>query len=198
MITCLSSVILLGCVISLNCRTFVINNTHKISKTGHIFPLGIQFKTQYGKRPHGTSAIKKYGASYVQELTEERCRLSKNKVLKDPRMLFVRNVDIEITPDALDNFFHYIYGPLTSKTRLFMDEITGRHKGFGYVTFSTPNIATRVLLTLNGTRLGDKQVFFSDVLYELAKRKPVTEKKIKLSKKRKGIDDYKVPFIPLK
>ncbi|EAN33690.2 RNA recognition motif family protein [Theileria parva strain Muguga] len=194
MIHVIMRLILLRCVIITSSSTFVINTSFKEPRNRHINPLNIQFKTQYGKRPHGTSSIKRYGGTYVQELTRERCKLYKSKVLRDARMLFVTNLDVEITPDALDNFFQYIYGPLTSKTRLVLDETTGRHKGYGYVKFSTPDIATRTLLTLNGTRLGDKHVHFSEVLYELTddwnKKKKAKEQVRKFS----GKDSYRVAF----
>ncbi|AFZ80117.1 hypothetical protein BEWA_029680 [Theileria equi strain WA] len=99
--------------------------------TRHISPLHIQFKTQYGKRPHGTSSIKRYGGSHIQELTNERCKMAKKEgIIHDPKMLFVSNVDPEITQDALDYFFQYIHGPLTSSTTLVKDKITG---GFMYM-----------------------------------------------------------------
>ncbi|XP_954308.1 uncharacterized protein TA20745 [Theileria annulata] len=198
MINVIIRLILLKCVIIRNSKSFIINNSLKELRNLHIYPLNIQFKTQYGKRPHGTSSIKRYGGSYVQELTRERCRLYKSNVLRDARMLFIRNIDVEITPDALDNFFQYIYGPLTSRTRLVLDETTGRHKGYGYVKFSTPDIATRTLLALNGTRLGDKRVYFSEVLYELTdewkkKKNKVTNKQTHTTVNK---DNYRVAFTP--
>lgn len=177
--------------------------------TRHISPLHIQFKTQYGKRPHGTSSIKRYGGSHIQELTNERCKMAKKEgIIHDPKMLFVSNVDPEITQDALDYFFQYIHGPLTSSTTLVKDKITGRHKGYGYVTFSTPEIATRSLLSLNGARLGNRQIVLSEVLEKLytktrmpsilrAAQRIIARIHGPKQKAKEFIDNYREAFLPI-
>ncbi|KAK2194539.1 bifunctional RNA recognition motif domain/RNA-binding domain superfamily/Nucleotide-binding alpha-beta plait domain superfamily [Babesia duncani] len=172
-----------------------------------ISPLCVQFRTQLGRRPHGTSYKSFVGASHVQELTNERCKLAKNKeVLSDARMLFVSNVDPEIDEEALDDFFHYIHGPLTTRTKLKKSRFTGRHRGFGIVTFATPEMATRTLLSLNGARLGDCKIQLSEALSLTFMRKHMPPKlraaqrlihRFNPTRKEKyTLDDYKEAFLP--
>ncbi|GFE53827.1 RNA binding protein protein [Babesia ovis] len=134
--------------------------------------LGAQFKTKTGKRPHGIGPMRDVRRSHLQELTNERRKLSKgdDRMIQDANMLFISNVDPEITQDAIDYLIHYIHGPLTSSTKLVKDRYTQRHRGYGYIRFSTPEIATRTLLSLNGARLGNRQIVLSEVLTSLYQR----------------------------
>ncbi|GBE59584.1 RNA binding protein [Babesia ovata] len=171
--------------------------------------LGVQFRTKIGKRPHGTSSLRDIRRSHFQELTNERCKLSKgdNKVIHDAKMLFVSNVDPEITQDALDYLIHYIHGPLTSSTKLVKDRYTQRHRGYGFIRFSTPEIATRTLLSLNGARLGNRQIVLSEVISSLYQRKKmpsilqaakrIIRKIHSRPDKAQEVDKYDVAFLPI-
>ncbi|KAK1441972.1 hypothetical protein BgAZ_400020 [Babesia gibsoni] len=171
--------------------------------------LGIQFRTKLGKRHHGTSSMREIRRNHVQELTNERCKLAKgdNKVIEDAKMLFVSNVDPQITQDALDYLIHYIHGPLTSSTKLVKDRYTRRHRGYGYIRFSTPEIATRTLLSLNGARLGNRQITLSEVLTSLYQRrkmpsilqaaKRIIQKVHSKPPDEGGVDKYEVAFLPI-
>ncbi|GIX63931.1 RNA binding protein [Babesia caballi] len=171
--------------------------------------LGVQFRTKIGKRPHGTSRLRDVRRSHFQELTNERCKLAKgtNKVIQDAKMLFVSNVDPEITQDALDYLIHYIHGPLTSSTKLVKDRYTQRHRGYGYIKFSTPEIATRTLLSLNGARLGNRQIVLSEVLSSLYQRKKmpsilqaaknIIQKLHRRAPETQKVDKYDVAFLPI-
>ncbi|ORM39789.1 uncharacterized protein BXIN_0002 [Babesia sp. Xinjiang] len=189
---------------------FILTNGQSISGGYHRrLDLGAQFKTQLGKRPHGISPMRDIRRSHVQELTHERCKLSKgnDRVIQDAKMLFVSNVDPEITQDALDYLIHYIHGPLTSSTKLVKDRYTQRHRGYGYIKFSTPEIATRTLLSLNGARLGNRQIVLSEVLSSLYQRKRMPSiltaaKNIiqKFHSRRPftpAVDKYDVAFLPI-
>ncbi|EDO06993.2 RNA recognition motif domain containing protein [Babesia bovis T2Bo] len=166
-----------------------------------------QFKTKTGKRPHGISRMRDIRRSHVQELTYERVKLSKDHVLTDAKILFINNVDPEITQDAIDYLLHYIHGPLTTSTKLFKDKYTQRHKGYGYIKFSTPEIATRTLLSLNGARIGNRQIILSEYLPKSSKSNkldPVISAARRIIQKVHGgkhktsvVDKYDIAFLPI-
>eukprot|EP00371_Babesia_bovis_P001914 XP_001610561.1 hypothetical protein [Babesia bovis T2Bo] len=178
-----------------------------------------QFKTKTGKRPHGISRMRDIRRSHVQELTYERVKLSKDHVLTDAKILFINNVDPEITQDAIDYLLHYIHGPLTTSTKLFKDKYTRwllhlafynvaeRHKGYGYIKFSTPEIATRTLLSLNGARIGNRQIILSEYLPKSSKSNkldPVISAARRIIQKVHGgkhktsvVDKYDIAFLPI-
>ncbi|KAK1934811.1 hypothetical protein X943_001822 [Babesia divergens] len=202
--------LLLTLLSSSPCGCFIANEGLPFKNSSpRCLELGVQFRTKIGRRPHGTSSMRDIRRSHVQELTNERCKLSKgdNKVIQDAKMLFVSNVDPEITQDALDYLIHYIHGPLTSSTKLVKDRYTRRHRGYGYIRFSTPEIATRTLLSLNGARLGNRQIVLSEVLTSLYQRrkmpsilqaaKNIIQKVHRKPVGRDEVDKYEVAFLPI-
>jgi len=62
--------------------------------------------------------------------------------------LFVGNLSFNTTENDLQDMFA-AHGTVT-ETNLMMDRATGRPRGFGFVTMSTPDEAQTALTALNG------------------------------------------------
>jgi len=65
--------------------------------------------------------------------------------------LFVGNLSFNITENDLQDAFA-AHGTVV-ETNLLMDRATGRPRGFGFVTMSTPEEAQKAIATLNGTTI---------------------------------------------
>jgi len=68
--------------------------------------------------------------------------------------LFVGNLSFEITENDLQDAFG-AFGSVT-ESNLMMDRTTGRSRGFGFVTMSTPEEAQKAIAGLNGKELGGR------------------------------------------
>ena len=68
--------------------------------------------------------------------------------------LFVGNLSFETTENDLQDAFA-AHGTVT-ETNLMMDRTTGRPRGFGFVTMSTPEEAQKAIAALNGAQLGGR------------------------------------------
>jgi cold-inducible RNA-binding protein len=65
--------------------------------------------------------------------------------------LFVGNLSFNTTENALQDAFA-AHGTVT-ETNLMMDRMSGRPRGFGFVTMSTPEEAQKAIEALNGAQL---------------------------------------------
>src|SRR5471032_3039668 len=65
--------------------------------------------------------------------------------------LFVGNLSFDTTENDLQDAFA-AHGTVT-ETNLMMDRMTGRPRGFGFVTMSTPEEAQKAIEALNGAQL---------------------------------------------
>jgi len=65
--------------------------------------------------------------------------------------LYVGNLSYEVTENDLNDAFA-AHGTVTEAT-LMMDRTSGRSRGFGFVTMSTPEEAQKAIAALNGTEL---------------------------------------------
>jgi len=65
--------------------------------------------------------------------------------------LFVGNLSFETTENDLQDAFA-AFGTV-AETNLMMDRTTGRSRGFGFVTMSTPEEAQKAIESLNGKEL---------------------------------------------
>ena len=65
--------------------------------------------------------------------------------------LFVGNLSFNITENDLQDAFA-AHGTVT-ETNLMMDRMSGRPRGFGFVTMSTPEEAQKAIEALNGAQL---------------------------------------------
>jgi RNA recognition motif-containing protein len=65
--------------------------------------------------------------------------------------LFVGNLSFNTTENDLNDAFA-AHGTVT-ETNLMMDRATGRPRGFGFVTMSTPEEAQKAIEALNGAQL---------------------------------------------
>lgn len=65
--------------------------------------------------------------------------------------LFVGNLSFNVTENDLNDAFA-AHGTVT-ETNLMMDRSTGRPRGFGFVTMSTPQEAQKAIDALNGKEL---------------------------------------------
>ncbi len=68
--------------------------------------------------------------------------------------LFVGNLSFDITEKDLQDAFA-AHGTVT-ETNLMMDRTTGRPRGFGFITMSTPEEAQKAIAALNGSQLGGR------------------------------------------
>src|SRR5690242_12813888 len=65
--------------------------------------------------------------------------------------IFVGNLSFNITENDLQNAFA-AHGTVT-ETNVMMDRTTGRPRGFGFITMSTPEEAQKAIDSLNGSTL---------------------------------------------
>src|SRR5512136_875873 len=68
--------------------------------------------------------------------------------------LFVGNLSFNITENDLQDAFA-AHGPVV-EANLMMDRATGRPRGFGFVTMSTPEEAQKAIEAMNGKELGGR------------------------------------------
>ena len=68
--------------------------------------------------------------------------------------LFVGNLSFETTENDLQDAFA-AHGTVV-ETNLMMDRTTGRPRGFGFITMSTPEEAQKAIAALNGSQLGGR------------------------------------------
>ena len=68
--------------------------------------------------------------------------------------LFVGNLSFDTTENDLQDAFA-AHGTVT-ETNLMMDRATGRPRGFGFITMSTPEEAQKAIAALNGAQLGGR------------------------------------------
>jgi len=68
--------------------------------------------------------------------------------------LFVGNLSFDLTENDLQDAFA-AHGTVV-ETNLMMDRETGRPRGFGFVTMSTPNEAQKAMEALNGRQLAGR------------------------------------------
>lgn len=68
--------------------------------------------------------------------------------------LFVGNLSFDTTENELQDAFA-AHGTVT-ETNLMMDRTTGRPRGFGFVTMSSPAEAQKAIEALNGAQLGGR------------------------------------------
>jgi cold-inducible RNA-binding protein len=70
--------------------------------------------------------------------------------------LFVGNLSFNTTENDLQDAFA-AHGTVT-EANLMVDRASGRPRGFGFVTMSSPEEAQKAIEALNGTRLGDRNI----------------------------------------
>ncbi len=70
--------------------------------------------------------------------------------------LFVGNLSFNTTENDLQDAFA-VHGTVT-EANLMVDRTSGRPRGFGFVTMSTPEEAQKAISALNGTQLGDRTI----------------------------------------
>ena len=68
--------------------------------------------------------------------------------------LFVGNLSFDTTENDLNDAFA-AHGTVT-ETNLIMDRTTGRPRGFGFITMSSPEEAQKAISALNGSQLGGR------------------------------------------
>ena len=70
--------------------------------------------------------------------------------------LFVGNLSFNITENDLQDAFA-AHGTVT-ETNLMMDRVSGRPRGFGFVTMSSPEEAQKAIEALNGANLDGRNL----------------------------------------
>jgi cold-inducible RNA-binding protein len=70
--------------------------------------------------------------------------------------LFVGNLSFNTTENDLQEAFA-AHGTIV-EANLMMDRMTGRSRGFAFVTMSTPEEAQKAIEALNGATLGERQL----------------------------------------
>jgi len=68
--------------------------------------------------------------------------------------IFVGNLDFKVTENDLQDAFA-AHGTVV-ETKLINDRVTGRPRGFGFVTMSSPEEAQKAINALNGKELGGR------------------------------------------
>jgi RNA recognition motif-containing protein len=68
--------------------------------------------------------------------------------------LFVGNLDFKITENDLQDAFA-AYGTV-AETNLVTDKVTGRPRGFAFITMSSPEEAQKAIAAMNGKELGGR------------------------------------------
>ena len=68
--------------------------------------------------------------------------------------LFVGNLSFETTENDLQDAFA-AHGTVV-EANLMTDRVTGRPRGFGFITMSTPEEAQKAISALNGSQLGGR------------------------------------------
>ena len=68
--------------------------------------------------------------------------------------LFVGNLSFNVTENDLQDAFA-AHGTVV-ETNLMMDRTTGRPRGFGFITMSSPEEAQKAIAALNGSQLGGR------------------------------------------
>ncbi|MGH7992395.1 MAG: RNA recognition motif domain-containing protein [Limisphaerales bacterium] len=68
--------------------------------------------------------------------------------------LFVGNLSFDTTENDLQDAFA-AHGTVM-ETNMMMDRATGRPRGFGFITMSTPEEAQKAIAALNGSQLGGR------------------------------------------
>ncbi|KAJ3181078.1 Protein phosphatase PP2A regulatory subunit B [Gaertneriomyces sp. JEL0708] len=74
----------------------------------------------------------------------------------DPKNLYVKNLEEHVDNLELFSMFRR-FGRIIS-ARVMRDDVTGRSKGFGFVSFETSEMASKALNEMNGVRLGARQL----------------------------------------
>jgi cold-inducible RNA-binding protein len=70
--------------------------------------------------------------------------------------LFVGNLSFNTTENELHEAFS-AHGTVV-EANLMMDRMSGRSRGFAFVTMSTPEEAQKAIQAMNGATLGDRQL----------------------------------------
>jgi RNA recognition motif-containing protein len=70
--------------------------------------------------------------------------------------LFVGNLSYQTTENDLQDLFSQ-HGPV-SEVNLMMDRVTGRPRGFAFVTMGTPEAAQAATQALNGANVGGRNL----------------------------------------
>ena len=68
--------------------------------------------------------------------------------------LFVGNLSFDTTENDLNDAFA-AHGTVM-ETNLLMDRVTGRPRGFGFITMNSPEEAQKAIAALNGSQLGGR------------------------------------------
>jgi cold-inducible RNA-binding protein len=68
--------------------------------------------------------------------------------------LFVGNLSFETTENELQDAFA-AHGTVT-EANILMDRMSGRPRGFGFVTMSSPEEAQKAIAAMNGAQLGGR------------------------------------------
>jgi len=70
--------------------------------------------------------------------------------------LFVGNLPFKITQEELGDLFSE-HG-VVSEVQLMMDRVTGRPRGFGFITMGSPEEAQKAITALHGVNVGGRDL----------------------------------------
>lgn len=76
------------------------------------------------------------------------------------KKLYVGNLSYKATEDDLRDLFKEF--ETVSEVNLVVDRGTGRSRGFGFVTLSSDDDATKAVDSLNGTKLHDREIVVNE------------------------------------
>ena len=72
------------------------------------------------------------------------------------KKLFVRNFPYDLTDDQLKEIFEAA-GEVT-EAKVITDRYTGKSRGFGFVTMSTPEGCQKAIDEINGKEIGGREI----------------------------------------
>jgi len=76
------------------------------------------------------------------------------------KRLFVGSLPYDTTQEQLEEIFSAV-GKVVA-TKVIMDKFTGQSKGFGFVEMGTEEDALKAIQTLNGSKLGRRDIIVSE------------------------------------
>ncbi|KAI0942169.1 hypothetical protein AcV7_002677 [Taiwanofungus camphoratus] len=124
--------------------------------TGSVFPYPTQYSPPRSTPYHPRPPVFVHGpGQQVQLAPLSGPGSNSHSGLIDPCNLFIKNLDISIDSNGLFTHFRQ-FGQIVS-ARVMRNE-TGESRGFGFVSYQTPDQAAAAMHAMNGVVLGSKQL----------------------------------------
>ncbi|OBZ67782.1 Polyadenylate-binding protein, cytoplasmic and nuclear [Grifola frondosa] len=131
-------------------------NAPSFVPTGSVFPYPTQYSPPRSTPYHPQRPVFMHGPGQQVQLAPLAGPGSgSHSGLIDPCNLFIKNIDVSIDSNGLFTHFRQ-FGQIVS-ARVMRNE-TGESRGFGFVSYQTPDQASAAMHAMNGMVLGNKQL----------------------------------------